>query len=65
MKAQFLVLAAALVVFSFPGTALANKAHGMIEKMPDKDRNTTFTAFLKKKRRGLWLSNKKLLSRLR
>lgn len=48
MKAQFRVLAATLVAFSFPGTALANEAHGMIEKMPDKDRNTTFTDFLKK-----------------
>lgn len=47
MKAQFLALAAALVVFSVPGAALANKAHGMIEKMPDKDRSKTFTSFLK------------------
>lgn len=48
MKAQFFVLVAAvLVVFSNPGVALANKAHGMIEKMPNNDRNTTFTAFLK------------------
>jgi hypothetical protein len=48
MKAQFLALAAAaLVVFSIPDLALANKAHGMIEKMSNSDRNTTFTAFLK------------------
>lgn len=48
MNTKSMVLAAVtLVVFSVPTLALANKAHGMIEKMPDKDRNTTFTAFLK------------------
>jgi len=47
MKVQFLALAAALIVFSVPVAALANKAHGMIERIPDKDRNATFTAFLK------------------
>ena len=48
MNAKSIVLAAAaLVVFSIPGLALANKAHGMIEKMPDKDRNSTLTTFLK------------------
>lgn len=41
-----ILVAVTLVVFLIPTLALANKAHGMIEKMPDKDRNTTFTAFL-------------------
>jgi hypothetical protein len=48
MNAKSTVLAVVtVVVFSIPAIALANKAHDMIEKMPDKDRNTTFTAFLK------------------
>lgn len=48
MNAKSIILAAAvLVVFLIPGLAFANKAHGMIEKMPDKDRNSTFTTFLK------------------
>lgn len=48
MNAKSMVLAAmTLVVFLIPGLTLANKAHGMIEKMPEKDRNSTFTTFLK------------------
>lgn len=48
MNAKYaLLLAVTLVMFLMPTLALANKAHDMIEKMPDKDRNATFTAFLK------------------
>lgn len=34
-------------MFVTPGLALANKAHGVIEEMSDRDRNATFTRFLK------------------
>ena len=48
MNAKTMILAAtAFVAFSIPSLTLANKAHGMIEKMSDKDKNNTFTTFLK------------------
>ncbi len=48
MKIKSLVLVATtFVVFSVSNLAVANKAHNMIEKMSDKDRNNTFTTFLK------------------
>ena len=48
MKTMCSALAITAFVFlSISGPALANKAHSMLEKMSDQERNTTLARFLK------------------